>query len=189
MYSGISEGGTLNIDNLDGVLSNDSDQNPCDILQIQDIPHPDAQPQHGTLVLYADGSFDYTHDDSENFIDEFKYILWDGECSVWDTVTVTIRIEPVPDTPPVAVADTFECIDEGSFLQILLTEQGVLANDYDLDTGQTISSFVVEFPLNGTLILNPNGTFIYTHDGEESTSWITCRSPSRLYSILNHYTL
>ena len=50
------------------------------------------------VVLNSDGSFDYTHDDSENFEDKFTYLLNDGECSTWDTVTVTIRIDPVPDS-------------------------------------------------------------------------------------------
>ena len=121
-------------------------------------------------MLNSDGSFDYTHDDSENFIDEFTYLLNDGECSVWDTVTVTIRIDPVPDTPPVALPDSFPCIDEGGFIQMVLSEDGVLSNDYDVDTGQTLNAVLVEYPLHGTLILNPNGTFIYTHDGGESTS-------------------
>ena len=90
-------GGVLNIGPFDGVLSNDSDQNACDILEIKLLDPP----SFGGVVLKPDGSFDYTHDDSENFIDEYTYLLNDGECSTWDTVTVTIRIDPVPDTPPV----------------------------------------------------------------------------------------
>ena len=166
LYSGVSEGGTLTMDAANGVMSNDTDQNPCDILEIKLLDPP----SFGGVVLNSDGSFDYTHDDSENFIDEYTYLLNDGECSVWDTVTVTIRIDPVPDTPPVAVADTFNCIDEGSFLQTLIPDEGVLYNDYDLDTGQNLRVVLVVHPLHGNLILNPNGTFMYTHDGGESTS-------------------
>ena len=84
-------------------------------------------------------------------------------------MNVTIRINPLPDTPPVAVADSFPCIDEGDFIQALLPEDGVLSNDYDLDTGQTLTVTLVDDVQNGVLILNPNGTFIYTHDGGEST--------------------
>ena len=83
---------------------------------------------------------------------------------------MTIRIDPVPDTPPVAVADDYPCFDEGGFVQALLPEDGVLSNDYDDDPGQTLTAVLVVYPLHGTLILNPNGTFIYTHDGGESTS-------------------
>ncbi|MFL2991309.1 MAG: Ig-like domain-containing protein [Cytophagales bacterium] len=166
LYSGVDEGGILNIGPFDGVLSNDTDQNSCDILQIK----PLDPPSFGGVVLNSDGSFDYTHDDSENFEDQFTYLLNDGECSTWDTVTVTIRIDPVPDTPPVAVADDYPCFDEGGFVQALLPEDGVLSNDYDDDPGQTLTAVLVVYPLHGTLILNPNGTFIYTHDSGESTS-------------------
>ena len=121
------------------------------------------------LLANSDGSFDYTHDDSENFEDKFTYLLNDGECSTWDTVTVTIRIDPVPDTPPVALPDSFPCIDE-KFYSDGLPDDGVMSNDYDDDPGQTLNTILVVYPLHGTLILNPNGTFIYTHDGGESTS-------------------
>ena len=166
LYSGVDEGDTLNIGPFEGVLSNDTDQNSCDILQIQ-LYKP---PSFGAVVLNSDGSFDYSHDDSENFEDKFKYLLNDGECDTWDTVTVTIRIDPVPDTPPVALPDSITCIDEGDFIQMVLPENGVLSNDYDVDPGQTLNTVLVAHPLHGTLILNPNGTFIYTHDGGESTS-------------------
>ena len=166
LYSGVDEGGVLNIGPFDGVLSNDSDQNACDILEIKLLDPP----SFGGVVLKPDGSFDYTHDDSENFIDEYTYLLNDGECSTWDTVTVTIRIDPVPDTPPVAVKDSFDCIDEGDFIQVLLSDDGVLSNDFDDDRGQQLTAVLVTFPLHGVLILNPNGTFIYSHDGGESTT-------------------
>ena len=166
LYSGVDEGGILNIGPFDGVLSNDTDQNSCDILQIKSLDPP----LFGGVVLNSDGSFDYTHDDSENFEDKFTYLLNDGECSTWDTVTVTIRIDPVPDTPPVALPDSFPCIDEGGFIQMVLPDDGVMSNDYDDDPGQTLNTVLVVYPLHGTLILNPNGTFIYTHDGGESTS-------------------
>jgi gliding motility-associated-like protein len=68
------------------------------------------------------------------------------------------------------VKDSFDCIDEGDFLQILLSEDGVLSNDYDDDPGQTLNAVLVTYPLHGVLILNPNGTFIYSHNGGESTS-------------------
>ena len=183
LYDGIDEGGTLNISSLDGVLSNDSDQNSCDILKITKLDDP----LYGTLDLKPDGSFDYIHDDSDNFEDTFTYLLTDGECKDQDTVNVTIRINPLPDTPPVAVADSFPCIDEGDFIQALLPEDGVLSNDYDLDTGhETLTVTLVDDVQNGVLILNPNGTFIYTHDGGETTSdsftYYVTDSPTNLTS-------
>ena len=166
LYGGVDEGGILNIGPFDGVLANDTDQNACDVLEIQLLDPP----TFGGVVLNADGSFDYSHDDSENFVDEFTYLLNDGECAISDTVTVSIRITPVPDTPPVAVKDSFDCIDEGGFIQILMSDDGILSNDYDEDPGSTLSAVLVTYPLNGVLILNPNGTFIYTHNGGETTT-------------------
>ena len=166
LYGGVDEGGILNIGPFDGVLANDTDQNACDVLEIQLLDPP----TFGGVILNADGSFDYSHDDSENFVDEFTYLLNDGECAISDTVTVSIRITPVPDTPPVAVKDSFDCIDEGGFIQILMSDDGILSNDYDEDPGSTLSAVLVTYPLNGVLILNPNGTFIYTHNGGETTT-------------------
>ena len=93
-------------------------------------------PTYGDLVFNSDGSFDYSHDDSENFVDDAIKMMY----STWDTVSVSIRITPVPDTPPVAVNDEFDCINEGDFLQILLPENGgVLINDYDVSRTNTFS--------------------------------------------------
>ena len=171
LYSGVSEGDVLTIDPSNGVASNDEEKNQCDILEITLLQG--SGPLFGDLDLKSDGSFTYEHDDSENFTDEFKYLLTDGECLVPDTVTVTIRIEPVPDTPPVAVEDSFDCIDEGDSLIIAFRDDGILYNDYDDDPGQTqtLRSFLVKRPLYAKqFILNTDGTFIYKHDGGESTT-------------------
>ena len=155
LYSGVSEGDVLTIDPSNGVASNDEEKNQCDILEITLLQG--SGPLFGDLDLKSDGSFTYEHDDSENFTDEFKYLLTDGECLVPDTVTVTIRIEPVPDTPPVAVEDSFDCIDEGDSLIIAFRDDGILYNDYDDDPGQTqtLRSVLVKRPLHAKqFILN-----------------------------------
>ena len=51
-----------------------------------------------------------------------------------------------------------------------MSDDGILSNDYDEDPGSTLSAVLVTYPLNGVLILNPNGTFIYTHNGGETTT-------------------
>ncbi|MDF0599094.1 cadherin-like domain-containing protein, partial [Psychromarinibacter halotolerans] len=63
---------------------------------------------------------------------------------------------------PVAVADSY-VTDEDTSLVILLP--GVLANDTDID-GDTLSSDVATGPSNGTLSLNPDGSFTYTPDAD-----------------------
>ncbi len=170
LYENILEGGKLIINADSGVLHNDNDQNPLDPVTVVP-PIPLTSPQYGVLNLFANGSFDYVHDDSENFEDVFTYLVNDGECVLPDTVTVTIRITPVPDTPPVALGDNYDCIDEDSVLQTLTYLEGVLGNDYDLDEKDSVlTAVLVTLPLHGSLILNPNGTFIYNHNGSETTA-------------------
>ncbi|GIR72745.1 MAG: hypothetical protein CM15mP75_2570 [Flammeovirgaceae bacterium] len=50
--------------------------------------------------------FIYTHDDSENFTDQFSYRLSDGECS-GAVYTVILSVDSVDDQPPLAVDDSY----------------------------------------------------------------------------------
>ena len=75
----ISEGQTIDISAALGVLFNDTDDNVCDPLTASLVVPPLFH--DGTFTLNQDGSFIYTHDDSENFEDQFSYRLSDGECN------------------------------------------------------------------------------------------------------------
>ncbi len=73
--------------------------------------------------------------------------------------------------PPVAVDDS-ATVDEGGTVSVLdSSETSLLANDSDpnLDT-LTVTTTPVSGPTNGTVTLNADGTFTYTHDGGETTS-------------------
>ena len=81
------------------VLNNDTDTDlPNDAL----VGQHDAVsgPNFGTLILNSDGTFQYTHDGSENFSDSFVYELLDADGGVTDTATVSITITPVNDNDP-----------------------------------------------------------------------------------------
>jgi len=85
----------------------------------------------------------------------------------------TITVNAVND-PPVAVADATSAA-EGGTVTTLTTPAGatsVLADDSDPDAGDILSvtSTPVSGPANGSLTLNANGTFSYTHNGGETTS-------------------
>ena len=166
----VDEGGTATT--LDGgatsVLNNDLDADlPGDTLTAT----LDTDATYGTLTLNADGTFSYTHDGSENFTDSFTYIVSDANGGVTDTGTVTIAINPVNDNDPVAVNDSIT-VDEGATATTLDGgATSVLANDTDTDLPNDSLSVSLDTDVaHGTLTLNADGTFSYTHDGSENFS-------------------
>ena len=61
---------------------------PGDTLTVNTTPV--AGPQYGSLVLYADGTFSYTHDGSENFSDSFTYELRDAATTDTDELLAAV---------------------------------------------------------------------------------------------------
>ena len=53
----------------------------------------EVPPQHGTVELHADGTFEYIHDGSRILLDEFRYRVT-NEDGVFTIATVSISIEP-----------------------------------------------------------------------------------------------
>jgi gliding motility-associated-like protein len=159
----VTEGEIIDISLGFGVLANDIDDNPCDPLTVNLVTPPLYH--NGGFVLNSDGSFIYSHDDSENFVDQFSYRLSDGECA-GAVYTVTITIDPVDDKPPIANNDLIAtCVDEGGSFTISVYGKGVLGNDIDPDVKDSIlTAILVDPPMHGDLIFNSDGTFTYTHD-------------------------
>jgi VCBS repeat-containing protein len=67
---------------------------------------------------------------------------------------------------PVAVADAYSVGTGGTLSP---AAPGVLGNDTDAD-GDPLTAVLDTSPTNGTLTLNPNGSFTYVHDGGGSTT-------------------
>ena len=134
-----------------GVLANDTDTDSSPLTVTLG-----AAPTHGTVELAADGTFTYTPNADFNGEDSFTYIASDGELSGSET-TVSITVTPENDKP-VAEDDAYST-DENTPLSI--DPAGVLANDSDID-GDTLTASVVTGPVNGTLTLNSDGSFLYT---------------------------
>ncbi|MCB0064641.1 MAG: carboxypeptidase regulatory-like domain-containing protein [Caldilineaceae bacterium] len=126
-----------------------------------------ATPQHGTLVLQTDGTFTYTHDGGESRADHFTYRANDGNKQS-NIATVTVTIQPVNDLP-VAVDDTATVMRGQSISTLNSGAASVLANDSDPDDA-TLTATVTIQPQHGTLTLNGDGTFVYTHNGDTATS-------------------
>ncbi|MES9811389.1 MAG: Ig-like domain-containing protein, partial [Candidatus Thiodiazotropha sp.] len=159
----VAEGGTTTL--LDGgfttVLNNDTGlgDTPVTVSLVTDVTN-------GSLTLNGDGTFSYTHDGSENFTDSFTYRVTDNDGETADA-TVTINVTPVSDQTPVANADSISVAEGGTATTLDGGFSTVLNNDAGLgDTPVTVS--LVTDVTNGSLILNSDGTFSYTHDGSEN---------------------
>ena len=156
----VDEGATLDVAAALGVLSNDTDAEMSPLTAVQV-----SAPSHGTLTLNADGSFSYTHDGSETTSDSFTYKANDGLLDS-NIATVSISVTAVDDAP-VAVDDAYT-VDEGATLDVAAA-LGVLSNDTDPEMSP-LTAVQVSAPSHGTLTLNADGSFSYTHDGSKTTS-------------------
>ncbi len=151
----VGNGATLTIV-APGVLTNDSDadDNPL-FAELVDGPVSAS-----AFTLGADGSFNYTHDDSGPGQDSFTYFAKDGLVGS-PPVTVTIDII---NNRPVAAADSANVAEGGT-----LNAPSVLGNDTDADN-DTLTATLIDPPVNGTLTLNSDGTYTYVHDGSETAT-------------------
>ena len=75
-----------------GVLANDSDVNPGDILTAIKT----SETAHGSVTLNSDGSLSYTPHDDWHGTDTFTYKANDGALDS-NTATVSVTVDPVPD--------------------------------------------------------------------------------------------
>jgi large repetitive protein len=135
-----------------GFLGNDSDVDG-DALTAVVV----SGPSHGTLTFNSNGSYSYTPASNYNGGDSFTYKANDGTANS-NVATVSITINPVNDAPT-AVADSYTT-DEDTALNV--AAPGVLGNDTDVDTGDTLHAVLVSGPAHGMLTLNSNGSFSYT---------------------------
>ena len=150
-----------------GVLGNDSDA---------DLPGDNLTVSVGTPPAYvsafsvnSDGSFSYTHDNSENLVDSFTYTVSDG-VNTSAVATVNFNINPVNDNTPAVTDDAYALAEGGSISGTGGTSgTGVLGNDSDGDLpAETLTVTQVGGTSNGALTLNGDGSFNYTHDGSEN---------------------
>ena len=128
-----------------------------------------AGPAHGTLNLNPDGSFTYTHDGSETISDSFQYRISDG---VADSSIAFVNITIVPaNDAPIGTGDTYSTMVGTTLTELI----GVLANDTDAEF-DSITAVLTSTPANGTILLNPDGSFSYTPNsgfvGVDSFSYV-----------------
>jgi VCBS repeat-containing protein len=152
-YAG-SEDTVLTVDAAHGVLANDTDLNG-DVLKAAVAQGP----THGTLTLNADGSFAYTPGADFNGADSFTYIATDPTGAASAETTVSLQIAPVNDAP-VAHDDT-GVVAENQSVGI-----DVLANDTDVDTGDTKTLLSVSGTALGGHVSIVDGQVVYSADAD-----------------------
>ena len=146
------------------VLSNDSDTDGSLDPRTVSIT---ALPANGTVTINPQtGAISYRG--ALNFFgaDSLQYTVCDSDGMTSPPATVAITVNPVNDAP-VAVDD------------MMGTEIGVpvlidvLANDSDVEDSTLGSSVtLVQQPLGGTAVVNPDGTILFTPDADFSGSTI-----------------
>ncbi|MBT8507249.1 hypothetical protein AZH53_02240 [Methanomicrobiaceae archaeon CYW5] len=144
-----------------GVLGNDVDTDDDTLSAVLS-----TLPNHGTLVLNADGSFTYTPGADYYGADSFTYRAYDGR-ALSSAVTVSLGIAAVNDAP--IAQDDVATTTPGVGISI-----DVLANDDDVD-GDALTINSVGIPSHGTTALSGTAV-IYTpvdatYSGEDSFTY------------------
>lgn len=109
-------------------------------------------PDHGELLVDANGLATYTPDANFNGDDSFTYNVDDGLLSSANAA-VTVTVLPVND-PPTAADDAF-AVDENATL-----DGNVLDNDNDID-GDPLTVNLLSGPTDGIFSLGDDGAFSY----------------------------
>ena len=184
----VDQGATLIVSAADGVVeTNDSDVEGDSLLVTNDRTEVGT---YGTLILMADGSYQYSADQpaaaaldtGETATDSFSYTISDGNGGT-DTATLTITVTGT-NAGPVAVDDTATTDEDSALLNIPL-----LANDSDpngddltitqingITAGGTItlpSGALITVNGDGTVNYDPNGSFESLDETQTATDTFT----------------
>ena len=125
------------------VLANDSDPNG-DTLTVVEV----SAPAHGTAVVAAAGTVEYTPGPDFHGTDRLTYVVGDGS-GLTARAAVEVTVLPVND-PPLAGDDAADTPEDTS------VTIDVLANDSDPD-GDTLAVVEVSAPAHGTAVVAADG--------------------------------
>ena len=141
----------LTVTAANGVLSNDSDANGDTLTALNA-----STPAHGTVTLNPNGSFTYTPNSGFTGTDSFTCQANDGTANS-SAATVTLTVS---NDAPVAVSDGPYAASKNIPLMVT-AGSGLLANDTDANS-DALTAIKVSNPFNGTVTVNPDGSFTYT---------------------------
>lgn len=153
----VTPGVKLTVSAANGVLKNDTDPDG-DTLTAQ----LEETTNDGTLVLNANGGFDYTPRNGFSGTDSFTYRAVDPSNNRSPATTVTLIVS---DTRPTAIDDNYVT---SAGVDLTINEaSGVLANDTD-PNDDTLTASIVANVNNGALTFNADGSFTYSPTGSFS---------------------
>ena len=145
----VTEDNPLIIEVESGLVDNDVDTDSLTVILV-------SEPAFGRLSLNLDGSFIYLPDGDFEGSDSFTYRATDF-LQQSNLATVSIDVTGNND-PPTGRDDAYE-VEFDQFLSIDAT-QGILTNDSDSDSTGITATLITDVS-NGTLSLQPNGSFTY----------------------------
>jgi hypothetical protein len=133
------------------LLANDSDPdgNSVSITSVQGAVS-------GSVILNGNGTVTFSPALNFTGVASFTYTITDGQ-GEFDTATVFVTVTGSQD-PPVANDDT---ASTGEDVPVTITAATLLGNDTDPD-GDTLSITSVQGAVNGSVVLNGNGTVTFT---------------------------
>ncbi|MFC2176506.1 Ig-like domain-containing protein, partial [Bacteroidota bacterium] len=152
------------------LVANDTDPNGDNIIINTTAV---SGPSNGSLIINANGTYTYTPSTGFTGPDQFVYqICDDGSPSLCAQATAYITVYK-DNNPPVAVDDI------NNTLVDVPVAGNVSVNDSDPDGDNlTVTTTSLVGPSYGALVLNANGTYVYTpgsgYVGEDSFTYVTC---------------
>ncbi|MGH2879618.1 MAG: tandem-95 repeat protein, partial [Solirubrobacteraceae bacterium] len=134
-----------------GVLANDTDSESLPLsAEVVEAP------EHGTLTLNSDGSFEYAPDHNYFGTDSFTYRDQDGNTPS-NVATVALTVNKVVFDK--ALNDSYSTPEH---TKLEVSAPGVLANDKDEDSPPlALKAMLVNGPAHGALTLEEDGSFSY----------------------------
>jgi len=162
------------------VLTNDADPDNGDSLSVSSISGDESgsvDGLYGTLTWNSNGTYTYDIDENSDWgegtianlandeqgpTEVFTYIVTDGEKI--DTQTLSITIFGANDGPT-ATPNDYDTKEDMSVGGNVLTDNTGSGTDSDPD-GDSLTVQSNTDPSNGTVVVNANGTFLYTPDDD-----------------------